>query len=188
MTSILSQLRQRRSLSLKRQWVAAACAVVCAVALPQILHVLGRVTGLGTALGIALLPMHLPILFVGLAAGPVAGAAAGLLSPVVSFLLSGMPLISNLPLMMLELCVYGLVAGLLSGSGLPTVLRLLIAQIAGRMAYLGGVLVAIFAAGRTDLGVLSALASFRTGLFGVLLQLVLLPLIIRCLEQSAPKE
>ena len=41
--------------------------------------------------GTVLLPMHLPVLLMGLLCGPQFGAAGGLLIPVISSLLTGMP-------------------------------------------------------------------------------------------------
>lgn len=52
----------KSKLSLRKQTLAAALAVIAAVALPQLLHVMGRISGLGTALGEMFLPMHFPIL------------------------------------------------------------------------------------------------------------------------------
>ena len=177
MTAIIQNIRTRQKLSIKAQMIAALFAIATAVALPQVFHLLGAVTGTGTALGIALLPMHLPVIFVGLIAGTVAGAAAGALSPVASMLISGMPVMARLPLMIAELFAYGLVAGLLRSSRMPTILKVLIAQIAGRIVYLGVTVLAIYAFSRSDLGIASALESFKSGLFGVVLQIALLPLL-----------
>ena len=107
-------------LSLGTKTAATLLAIVAAVVLPQLFHVIGAVSGQGTMLGVAFLPMHLPIIFVGLIAGPAVGAIAGAAAPLVSFLLSGMPMLAMLPLMMVELCAYGLVAGLLRGIKLPS--------------------------------------------------------------------
>ena len=94
----------RLSLSVKA--AATVLAIVAAVALPQLFHVIGAVSGQGTALGVAFLPMHLPIIFIGLIAGPAVGTIAGAAAPLMSFLLSGMPMLAMLPFMMIELnCV-----------------------------------------------------------------------------------
>ena len=93
-------------LSLGTKTAATLLAIVAAVVLPQLFHVIGAVSGQGTMLGVAFLPMHLPIIFVGLIAGPAVGAIAGAAAPLVSFLLSGMPMLAMLPLMMVELCAY----------------------------------------------------------------------------------
>ena len=112
-TSIALRRADLPRLSLTVKAAATVLAIVAAVALPQLFHVIGAVSGQGTMLGVAFLPMHLPIIFVGLIAGPAVGAIAGAAAPLVSFLLSGMPMLAMLPLMMIELCAYGLIAGLL---------------------------------------------------------------------------
>ena len=187
MSEILRGIRQRKSFSVKLQMLFAAMAVAAAVALPQLVHLIGRISGTGTSLGVALLPMHLPILFVGLLAGPVAGGLAGALAPLASFALSGMPVLGNLPLMVAEVAIYGLVAGLLREVKLPSIAKLLVAQLAGRVVYVLAVVLAVYAAGRSDLGVITALQSFKAGLFGLVLQWTLLPLLMCVLEQKAGK-
>ena len=184
MTQILREIKAKRYLSVKLQLLVAGFAVVAAVALPQLFHLIGALTGTGTMLGIALLPMHLPIILAGLMAGPVAGALAGAMAPVISFALTGMPLAANLPLMVAELAVYGLVAGLFKKSSLPSIVKILVAQVAGRAVYLAAVMLAVYAAGRSDLGVLSALESFKAGVFGLLFQWTLLPLLLYRIEHA----
>ena len=125
-------------LSLGTKTAATLLAIVAAVVLPQLFHVIGAVSGQGTMLGVAFLPMHLPIIFVGLIAGPAVGAIAGAAAPLVSFLLSGMPMLAMLPLMMVELCAYGLVAGLLREVKLPSLAKVVIAQLAGRVVLIAG--------------------------------------------------
>ena len=119
-TSIALRRADLPRLSLTVKAAATVLAIVAAVALPQLFHVIGAVSGQGTMLGVAFLPMHLPIIFVGLIAGPAVGAIAGAAAPLVSFLLSGMPMLAMLPLMMIELCTYGLIAGLLRSVKLPS--------------------------------------------------------------------
>ena len=145
-TMILKTMEKPR-LSVKVQTMATIAAIAGAVAVPQIFHVLGAAFGLGTGLGESFLPMHLPILLVGLLAGPYAGAAAGMFGPLVSFALSGMPGVAMLPFMMLELCIYGLAAGLLRNVKLPVVVKVLLAQTAGRIVRAAAILVAVYGFG-----------------------------------------
>ena len=49
-----------------------------------------------------------------------------------------------LPFMMLELCVYGLAAGLLRNVKLPVVMKVLFAQIAGRIIKASAIFLVIF--------------------------------------------
>lgn len=178
----------KENLSIKAQTMATVVAIVSAVALPQIIHLIGRATGMGTAFGELLLPMHLPILLVGLLAGPFAGAIAGLLGPACSFALSGMPGMAVLPFMMIELCGYGLFAGLLRKSGMPTVGKVFIAQIAGRLCRAVALAVAFYMLGTTEIAVISVWTGTVNGLTGIAIQLISLPLIVMAVEKMNAHE
>lgn len=160
-------------LSLGTKTAATLLAIVAAVVLPQLFHVIGAVSGQGTMLGVAFLPMHLPIIFVGLIAGPAVGAIAGAAAPLVSFLLSGMPM---LPLMMAELCAYGLVAGLLRGIKLPSLAKVVIAQLAGRVVLTAATAIAVFAFGSSKAIAATWTSDLAAGLPGLALQWALIPL------------
>ena len=155
---------------------ATLLAIVAAVVLPQLFHVIGAVSGQGTMLGVAFLPMHLPIIFVGLIAGPAVGAIAGAAAPLVSFLLSGMPMLAMLPLMMVELCAYGLVAGLLRGIKLPSLAKVVIAQLAGRVVLTAATAIAVFAFGSSKAIAATWTSDLAAGLPGLALQWALIPL------------
>lgn len=174
----------KTKLSIKKQTLAALLAIVAAVAVPQIFHVIGRISGLGTALGETFLPMHLPILIVGLIAGPYAGAIAGLFGPLVSFALTGMPGSMMLPFMMIELCSYGLFSGLLCNVKIPCILKVLISQVGGRLVRAVAILISVYALGNDNLSVAVIWNSILTGLFGIVLQLSLIPLIMYCINNT----
>ena len=175
-------------LSVKVQTLAALAAIIGAVAVPQVFHVLGAASGLGTSLGEAFLPMHLPIILVGLLAGPYAGAIAGLLGPLASFALSGMPGAVMLPFMMIELCGYGLSAGLLRNANIPTFGKVIISQISGRAARAIAILAAVYLLGNESVNVTSIWTSITAGLFGIALQWALLPLIVYRVEDMKKHE
>ena len=164
----------RLSVSVKA--AATVLAIVAAVALPQLFHVIGAVSGRGTALGVAFLPMHLPIIFVGLIAGPAVGAIAGAAAPLASFLLSGMPMLAVLPFMMIELCAYGLVAGLLREIKLPSLVKVVIAQLAGRVVLTVATAGAVFAFGSGNSIAATWTSDLAAGLPGLALQWALIPL------------
>ena len=163
-------------LSLSIKAAATVLAIVAAVALPQLFHVIGAVSGQGTMLGVAFLPMHLPIIFVGLIAGPAAGAIAGAAAPLASFLLSGMPMLAMLPLMMVELFAYGLVAGLLREVKLPSLVRVVIVQLAGRVVLTAATAIAVFAFGSSKTVAATWTSDLAAGLPGLALQWALIPL------------
>lgn len=167
-----------KPLSLKARTLALVTAVVAAVALPQFFHALGAVSGLGTALGECFLPMHLPVILVGFIAGPAVGAVAGLLAPAISFALSGMPAAVVLPFMMAELCFYGLASGFLSKVKMPVIFKVLLVQVIGRLARLAAVFTAVTVFDNTGVTVSSVWNAVLTGLPGIILQLVLIPLLV----------
>ena len=162
--------------------LVSVCAVAACVALPQVFHLLGRWTGVGSALGEMLLPMHLPVMVAALLAGPVAGVTVGALSPLISFSLTAMPGSALLPFMMVELAVYGLCAGLLRNHKMPTVCKVLIAQVVGR-AVRALVLVAAVQMELTRLPVSLIWTSIFTGAVGILLQLLLIPVVMRMVRR-----
>ncbi len=168
-------------LSVKTQTLATVGAIAAAVILPQLFHLMGAVSGLGTALGETFLPMHLPIIL----AGPYVGAIAGVLSPLISFALTGMPTVAMLPFMMIELCVYGLSAGLLRSVNLPNIVKVLIAQVAGRGVRAIAILIAVYAFGNTAVPVAVIWNSIVAGIFGIVLQWALIPLIVYRAEHKA---
>ncbi|MBW3092190.1 ECF transporter S component [Bifidobacterium sp. 82T10] len=177
--------------SVKFQTAAAIIAVVAAVALPQVFHVAGAALGLGTMIGQTLLPMHLPVLLVGLLAGPFAGLATGALAPIASFALTGMPMAPMVPFMIIELASYGLFAGLLRGVRLPATVpsplgwlaKLVGAQIAGRIVDALAIAVAVSLLGNTSMTVASVAAAVVTGLPGLVLQWVLVPVVMTAVDR-----
>ena len=172
-----------KKLSVKAQTICSLFALVSAVALPQIVHVIGVASGMGTSLGEIFLPMHLPIILMGFLAGPYAAGIAGLLSPLVSFALTGMPTSVMLPFMMIELCIYGICAGVLKDVKLPTIAKVLIAQIAGRLVRAGTIAVGFYAF-NTAVNPSVILTSITAGLFGIILQLVIIPLAVYRLKEA----
>ena len=164
--------------SVKAKTVITVITVALAVVLPQILHLAA-----GKALGEIWLPMHLPVILAGFIAGPVVGAVAGTLSPVVSFLISGMPSAVLLPFMAIELFSYGFFAGLVSKTKFPTVLQVLSVQIAGRLVRAAAILIAVFGF-NYSIDPMMILTSIKTGICGIILQLVVIPLALYAIRRN----
>ena len=91
-------------LRLRAVSVQAVLLAASAIVLPAMAHRLGLPVRW-------LLPMHWAVILSGLTYGSRAGATIGVLAPILSFLLSGMPLPHIIPAMTLELATYGFVAG-----------------------------------------------------------------------------
>jgi len=109
---------------------------VASVAIPFATH------HFGVHLGRALLPMHFFALTAGIALGWRAGVLVGAASPIVSCLLSGLPTGASLPILVIEIATYGLIAGLLQRRGRNLWLSLIAAMVAGRVVlFVGAALV-----------------------------------------------
>ena len=151
----------------------SAGLVALAVLLPQIVHI-----AMGQPGGIQLLPMYLPVLMGGCLLGCKWAVAVGVLSPVVSFALtslagSPMPALPRLPF------IFAAVSGLFSKkiyeNGLWAFPAVILAQLSGRAVFLG--LVAVFQ-GVVPFTTEMIWSQILTGMTGIAVQAVLVPLII----------
>jgi hypothetical protein len=174
-------------LSVKGQLLATLAGAGMAVALPRLVHALGAFAGEGTGLGELLLPMHLPVMLVGFAAGPWAGAAVGLLAPVISFLFSGMPMVSMLPFMVIELAVYGFAAGWLKNHEMPMVVKVVLVQLAGRAVRAAAILAGFYLL-QTKVSPAVIYTSIAAGWLGILLQWAALPALNKWTERLVNHE
>ncbi len=175
-------LVQRQSTVQKRVTLSAVLSVgliALAVILPQIVHL-----ALGQPGGVQLLPMYLPVLLGGCLLGWKWALTVGILSPVVSFAITSligeaMPAIPRLPFMMAELAVFALVSGLFSKkiyeNGLWAFPAVILAQLVGRVVFLG--MVAIFQS-VAPFTVEMIWGQICAGWIGLLIQAVLVPIII----------
>lgn len=128
--------------------------------------------------------MHLPVLLAGFICGPVGGFLVGLTAPVISFLMTGMPPTYAIPLMSIELPLYGLAAGLTYYNlRLNIYIALVVSMIAGRLGFaLGLLILGIFI--ELPYGIETYFkAVLVTGLPGIIIQLVLIPPIVAALKR-----
>lgn len=127
-------------------------------------------------------PMHIPVFLAGIFIGPVSGLIVGLICPVMSFLLTGMPPPYAVPLMSLELPVYGVAIGILIRLIKFPVLSLLLAMVLGRLAFALGLFVfGLFLSlpyGPKEFIKISVI----TGFPGIVIQLILIPLLIETIK------
>ena len=164
--------------TIKIKTLITVSAIALSVALPQLFHFIGFLSGTGAAAGAAFLPMHLPVLLAAFIGGPVVGFIAGIASPLISFLISGMPAAALLPFILMELSAYGIAGGFLSKNRIPDFGKLLLAQVAGRIIRIGAVLCAFYLFGMQSVQVSQIWTIIITGLPGILLQWAFIPLIL----------
>ncbi|MCP4567377.1 MAG: ECF transporter S component [FCB group bacterium] len=149
--------------------VRSALFLALAVILPIAFHQFGLA-------GRMFNPMHIPVLLAGFICGPVGGVIVGLLSPAISFMITGMPPSYAVPLMSLELPIYGLIAGLTYVRlKLNIYVALILAIIFGRLAFALGLLILGFFI-ELPYGLETYFkVVLATGLPGTLVQLVIIP-------------
>ncbi len=177
--------RYKVSVRISVKGAVSVLLIVLAVALPQFGHFFGK------EFSATYMPMYAPALLAGCLLGYGWGLGVGILSPVISFgfsslfLSSVMPTASRLPYMILELALYGLICGLFAKKieknafvAFPVVA---LAQVSGRAVYVIYNLIA----GRSFL---ELWASVQTGLLGLYIQLILVPLIVIVLAKLIRKD
>lgn len=157
----------------------ALCCALCLV-LPMAFHSIPNG-------GNMLLPMHIPVLLCGWVCGWPFGIACGIIGPLLSSVVTGMPPAPVLPGMLVECAVYGCVMGLgtrFLKTGKITrdlYISLASAMILGRT--LSGFAKAwIFTPGVSPFAWVTT--SLVTGIPGICLQLVLLPLAVGALTRA----
>lgn len=153
------------------------------LALAVLLPIGFHATGLG---GRAFLPMHIPPLLAGFLLGPYSGIIVGLLAPGLSHLLTGMPPTYALPLMSLELPMYGLVAGMAYRRlNLNIYVALVAAMIVGRIMFgLGLFVLGLFMNLPYDAAAFfSSGGAIVSGLPGIAVQIVLIPILVAALKR-----
>jgi thiamine transporter ThiT len=156
----------------------AICAAMCVV-LPLAFHAIPNA-------GTILLPMHIPVLLCGLMCGWPYGLVCGLLGPFLSSF-TGMPPMAVLPGMMVECGVYGMVSGVMMKyvrTGKPTAdlyISMGTAMVLGRVVA-GFAKALIFTPGTPAFAWVTT--SLVTGIPGIIIQLVVMPLLITALTRA----
>ena len=153
--------------------------IISALMLPQMFHLFGIP-------GNVFLPMHIPVLLAGFTLGPIYGMLSGVASPVISCLLTGMPVVFPvMPIMVFELGTYGLISGLISKKEkIPFILKLIITLITGRIAYglIYHIIKQFFFTGIAS-GI-SVINATKAGIPGILIQLVVITIAMKLLEKK----
>ena len=151
--------------------------IACGLLLPLAFHSFG----MG---GRTFLPMHLPVFMGGLLLGWLPGLIIGALTPVLSSLLTGMPpLIPSLPMMFVELALFGLVSGYLYHDKRKNIyFALITAMIVGRLGAAFVLMLFSDILGIKLHPLTYVAATFMTGLAGVIFQIVFIPILVKRLE------
>lgn len=147
------------------------------VLLPRIFHILG-----GASSGATFLPMHIAVLISALVFGTVSGSIVAGSSIVLSYLLTGMPSISRLPYMLIELVIYAVLLSILNKK-FNSYVALITTIILGRVIYAGVLFIAINGLGLPTYGI-SVIQSIEAGLPGIAIQLICVPFIAKTIKKG----
>ncbi len=135
--------------------------------------------------GPTFLPMHFFVYVAALLAGWRVGLAVGITTPLVSYAVSGMPLLAVLPQITVEIAIYGLLAGLLRETFKMNIwVSLIAAMIGGRIA-LG---IAVLIVGAKVGAVSTVVSSVTVGWIGILIQLAFIVILVKWLYKYLEKD
>ena len=168
---------------MKKLVYSAMCLALCLV--------LPFLTGQIPEIGSMLLPMHIPVLLCGFLCGAGWGAAVGFTAPLLRFAIFSMPPMPGCISMAFELATYGLVVGLLHkkmGKSMKGVyVSLICAMVAGRLVW-GVAQMAIMGLNGGSFPFSAFVAgAFTSAIPGIVLQLVLIPVLVRALDKAGVK-
>ncbi len=166
-----------------KDMVQAALLIALGLILPQIFHIIA-----GPKAGGMLLPMHIPVIIGGFLLGPIYGLFIGFIIPILSYLLTGMPPISPMPIlffMLFELVAYGFFSGILFKKlSLNIFVSLIITMIIGRIFYAGSLLLGAAFFGIKMPIIHTVLAGTLSGVPGIIIQIIVIPALIFALQRS----
>ncbi|MBQ2676145.1 MAG: ECF transporter S component [Clostridia bacterium] len=149
------------------------------VLIPQVFHVFGQQAGS------MFLPMHLSVLIAGFFLGGTYGSVIGAVTPLLSFLFTGMPPAARLVFMMIELAVYGGASGLFYKKlKLNIYISLILSQLCGRTAYYLSLITAAHLIGMNIPTWAAVVDATVTGLPGIVLQIAVVPIVVIALKKG----
>lgn len=152
--------------------------VALGILIPQIFHMIG-----GPGLGSLLLPMHIPVLVGAMILGPLSGMLIGMVSVIVGAMM-GMPAMPMAVFMFFELSTYGLVAGYLYYTKKYNIYVSLVgSMIAGRAVSLSTMMIVIRLFGIKLSPIFGTIAIFSTGIPGMVIQLILVPILVLAIRR-----
>lgn len=135
--------------------------------------------------GSIFLPMHIPVLIAGFLLGPLYGGIVGALTPILSSFMTGMPpLVPVMPIMVFELCAYGIITGFLFSKIKNTYISLLGAMIGGRLfAVVGAFLISLTIAPQVS-PLMFVFGSLAKAIPGMLVQIVFIPILVKFMTKN----
>ncbi|WP_053954940.1 ECF transporter S component [Inediibacterium massiliense] len=156
-----------------KEIIVSGLFIAIGVLLPMAFHAFG-------SMGKILLPMHIPVFIGGFFLSPIFAFIVGAVTPIMSGVLTGMPVLFPMAVIMaFELGTYGLIISLFSRKRRkPVMIPLLVSMIGGRIV--AGITVYFLSLlfGLKMNPILFVKGGILTGLPGIVVQMVLIPVVI----------
>jgi len=160
-----------------RQLIISGLLISVGILLPILFHSVNL-------LGKIFLPMHIPVLIGGFFLSPLFAMIVGMVTPVISAVMTGMPVLFPMALIMFfELGTYGYVIAYLRKRGVSVIPSLLIGMVIGRIV--AGLVVFVLSSffGVKMNAFLFVKGAILTGIPGIAVQLIIIPLIVASLQR-----
>ncbi|HHZ03304.1 MAG TPA: ECF transporter S component [Tissierellia bacterium] len=160
-----------------KELILSGLLLAIGIILPMIFHIFGMT-------GPIALPMHIPVLIGGFLLPPQLALALGIITPIMSGLLTGMPVMFPMAIIMaVELGIYGFTASMaVRKFKLSPIPSLILSMIAGRIAagLTVAVLVQLFGVKMNP--VMYVKTAIVTGLPGIIIQLIFIPSLVYAIK------
>lgn len=165
-----------------RELVLSGLLLATGILLPMVFHMFGLI-------GPVVLPMHIPVLIGGFLLSPTLALYLGVLTPIISGLLTGMPVMFPMSIIMaFELGTYGLVASLATRKlKLSSIPSLIISMIAGRISAGLTVTLLVQLFGVKMNPIMYIKGAIITGMPGLIIQLIIIPSLIYAINAYLKK-
>jgi LytS/YehU family sensor histidine kinase len=167
-----------------KHYIYGGFFLALAVVLPQAFHSMAGA-------GAIFLPMHIPVFLAGMLVCPMIGLYVGIIAPIISHLMTGMPPISPpiLPLMVIELGAYGFVSGFVHKLKKKNAyVSLIVSMVIGRVALGLAAFSMMKFFGVSINPVAYVQGAIATGIPGIIMQLVLVPVLVILVEKGVAHE
>lgn len=165
-----------------KEIVLSGLLLATGILLPMVFHMFGMT-------GPIVLPMHIPVLIGGFLLSPVLALLLGMVTPVISGLLTGMPVMFPMSIIMaFELGTYGLIASLARRKlKLSIIPSLIISMVAGRIS--AGLIVAVLAQlfNLQMNPLVFVKGAIITGVPGIIIQLIFIPPLVYAINHYLKK-
>lgn len=161
--------------------IKATCGfllIISGIILSQACHAFGQ------NMGMTFLPMHIPILMAGFLLGPYYGIAVALTTPVLSFVMTGMPAVPKLYFMLVELAFYGIITGIMIKK-YNIYISIITAMIAGRLFYGIALIIGVnmFNIHAPFASQAAFISTIITGMPGIAVQILLIPQLVKLIQK-----